>query len=175
MQLGFTGSQTVDVDDVPQIRDAIQSGDTDALWRCLPKPLMQAAGLSAAHLTSDLRSKPFSFRGDKQSIGAYQAAVEKGNLDARNFEQANKDLIRNKPLDAAALMYHEAAGNTAKLETWRQDILSDDTISEVRKVRCSSQASSKSPGQREGAFQQAAHRLPRGLQRGQQSGIFDPD
>ena len=180
MQLGFTGSQIVDVArNVPQIRDAIQSGDTDRALEMLTETALNAgaAGLSAAHLTSDLRSKPFSFEGDKQSIGAYQAAVEKGNLDARNFEQANKDLIRNKPLDAAALMYHEAAGDTAKLETWRQDILSDDTISEKVKGKYDAvlKLAQNLPDNVKALSDKLRTDYAEDWQRGQQSGIFDPD
>lgn len=179
MNLGFTGTQIVDVaKNVPQIRDAIQSGDTDHAIELLTETALGAgaAGLSAAHLTSEMRSKPFDFNGSKQAIGEYQSKVERGNLDARNFELANKDLIRNKPQDAAALMYHEAAGDTAKLEQWRQDILSDASISDRVKGKYDSvlKLAQNLPDNVKDLSDKLRTDYAEDWQRGQQSGIFDP-
>jgi hypothetical protein len=180
LNLGFTGSQIVDVaKNVPQISSAIQAGDTDRAIELLTETALNAgaAGMSAAHLTNGLRSEPFSFEGDKQSIGAYQAAVEKGNLAARNFELSNRELIKNKPLDQAALLYHEASGNPATLEQWRQDILSSKEVSDATKGRFDSvlKLAQNLPDNVKALSDQLRTDYTTDWQRGQSLGIFDPE
>jgi hypothetical protein len=180
LSLGFTGQQIYSVaKSVPQIQSAIKDGDTDRAIELFTETALNAgaAGIGALHATRGLRSKPFSFEGDKQAIGVSSAAVEKGNLEARNFELSNRELLKNKPLDQAALLYHEAAGSNEKLEQWRQDILKSSDVSDATKGRFDS-------------VLKLAQNLPQNVkdlstllrtdyandwQRGQQLNIFNPE
>lgn len=179
MNLGFTANQIVDVaKNVPQISSAISAGDTDRAIEMLTETALNAgaAGLSAMHLTKSLRSKPFSFEGDSRALGEYQHAVELGNATARDFEQSNKDLIRNKPLDSAALLYHEAGGDNTALENWRNEILDDKNISDKIKGKYDAvlKLAQNLPQNVKDLSAQLREDYANDWQRGQQSGIFDP-
>jgi hypothetical protein len=180
LSLGFTGQQIYSVaKSIPQIQSAIKDGDTDRAIELFTEMALNAgaAGIGALHATRGLRSEPFSFEGDKQAIGSYQQSVEKGNLAARNFELSNRDLIKNKPLDMAALLYHEANGSNETLEQWRQDILSSKEISDQTKGKFDSilKLSQNLPQNVKDLSTQLRQEYASDWQRGQVLGIFDPE
>lgn len=105
MNLGFTGQQIYSVSQaVPKAADAIKAGDTEAATEYITEAITNglAATASAKHLAGKFgdgaaTGEDFVFPGDKEAIGAHQQKAEQANLSAKNFEDANRDLIRNKP------------------------------------------------------------------------------
>lgn len=180
MHAGFTGQQIYSVAQaVPRVADAIKQGDTDSALELGTEAILSgvAAGISAKGLADRFGKGEFEFPGDKEAIGAHQHAAENANFKAKNFEDANKDLIRNTPLDMAAQLYHEANGDPTVLERQRQEIQNSPTISDEMK------------GKYDVLFKQALN-LPDNVKavsdtlrqdyaddyaRGQQLGIFDQE
>jgi hypothetical protein len=180
MNAGFTAQQIYSTARaLPQLSDAIKSGDTDRALQLGTEAILGAgaAGLSAMHLTRGLRSEPFSWEGNHQAIGEYQSKVEEGNIRARQFEQANKELIHNKNLDQAAQFHLEAGGNNEVLEKWRQDILNNKNVSDRVKGRYDSilQLAQSLPQNVKDLASQLHEDYANDWQRGQQLGIFNPE
>jgi hypothetical protein len=147
---GFTANQIIDVTKaVPRIGDAIKAGDTDTAAEMITSAALGtvAAGLSAAHL---LRGTPDSpvVEHDKEIIGIAQQQERSFNQRAEQFEHDHLDLIKDKPTDMAAMLYHEAGGKlgeaapvgpfgpnapprlttTDQLKAWHDDVLADKNI-----------------------------------------------
>jgi hypothetical protein len=136
MQAGFTGQQIYSVAQaVPRVADAIKAGDTDSALDLGTQAILSgmAAGISAKGLADRFGKSEFEFPGDKEAIGAHQHAAENANFTAKNFEDANKDLIRNTPLDMAAQLYHEAGGDVSVLDRQRQEIQDSPKVSDAIK------------------------------------------
>jgi GGDEF domain-containing protein len=130
--LGFTAQQINNLADrVPQFGDAIRSGDSDRAIELGTTMLLEgtAAKLSTSHLLKTMGgAKGPVWTRDKEVIAASQRPVRQAGTEALEFRRANDDLIRNKPLDTAAYLYHEAGGDPATLEKWRQDVVDDSNI-----------------------------------------------
>ena len=136
MQAGFTGQQIYSVAQaVPRVADAIKAGDTDSALDLGTQAILSGivAGISAKGLSDRFGKSEFEFPGDKEAIGAHQHAAENANFAAKTFEDANKDLIRNTPLDMAAQLYHEAGGDVSLLERQRQEIQDSPKVSDAIK------------------------------------------
>jgi hypothetical protein len=136
MHAGFTGQQIYSVAQaVPRVADAIKQGDTDSALELGTQAILSgvAAGISAKGLSDRFGKGEFEFPGDKEAIGAHQHAAENANFKAKTFEDANKDLIRNTPLDMAAQLYHEAGGDVSVLERQRQEIQNNPKVSDAMK------------------------------------------
>ena len=136
MHAGFTGQQIYSVAQaVPRVADAIKAGDTDSALELGTQAILGgvAAGISAKALADRFGKSEFEFPGDKEAIGAHQHAAENANFKAKTFEDANKDLIRNTPLDMAAQLYHEAGGDVSVLERQRQEIQNSPKVSDEMK------------------------------------------
>jgi hypothetical protein len=131
---GFTGEQLWNISQksVPQFYVAAKNGDTEGAAEALTGALLggAAAAMSTAHLVGE--SEP-RWSASNKTIGAYQNQVEIHNIEAKQFASDNAALIKYKPLDMAARLYHEAGGDVNTLERWRSEIANDKSIkSEVQ-------------------------------------------
>src|SRR5579872_908399 len=129
---GFTGQQIVTLaEQAPQFKDAVAAGDYDRAQELGMSMLLggTVAALSTAHLVKTITpgSEPV-WTQDKEVISASQQPVREAGARALEFRKANEPLIRNKPLDMAAQLYHEAGGDSDVLERWRQEIVDDNNI-----------------------------------------------
>lgn len=146
---GFTYQQIRDVIKVaPRIGDAIKAGDTDTAAEMITQAALGtvAAGLSTAHLLRGSSGEPVWSK-EKEAIGAADQQRQTWGAQASQFADDHKQLIKDKPLDMAAMVYHEAGGvardtgplregqvsTTQKLQQWRDTVANDKDIKpEVR-------------------------------------------
>jgi hypothetical protein len=183
MHAGFTGQQIYSVAQaVPRVSDAIKAGDYDSALDFGTQAILGgvAAGISAKGLADRFGKGEFEFPGDKEAIGAHQHAAENANLAAKNFEDANKDLILNKPLDMAAQLYHEAGGDPAILDRQRQEILDSPKVSDTMKGKYDVlfKQAMNLPDQVKAVSDQLRSDYAQGdysLERAQQIGMLDPE
>ena len=129
---GFTGQQIVTLaEQAPQFKDALAAGDYDKAEELGTSMLLGGtlAALSTAHLVKSISpSNEPVWTQDKEVIAASQQPVREAGARALEFRKANEPLIRNKPLDMAAQLYHEAGGDSDVLERWRQEVVDDNNI-----------------------------------------------
>jgi hypothetical protein len=183
MQAGFTGQQIYSVAQaVPRVSDAIKAGDYDSALDFGTQAILGgvAAGISAKGLAERFGKGQFEFPGDKEAIGAHQHAAENANLTAKNFEDANKNLILNKPLDMAAQLYHEAGGDVAVLDRQRQEILDSPKVSDTMKGKYDVlfKQAANLPDEVKAVSDQIRADYAQGdysLERAQQIGMLDPE
>jgi len=126
---GFTVQQVAHVSGaVPQFVIAAKNGDIEGAARAATDGLLSgaAAAMSTAHLIGE--KGPQRWTQERDAIGRYQNKVEIGNVEARQFERDNAALIKDKPLDMAARLYHEAGGDAATLDRWKAEIQADKNI-----------------------------------------------
>jgi hypothetical protein len=136
---GFTVQQIAGMSKaVPQFVVAAKNGDTEGAARDATNGLLSgaAAAMSTAHLLGSSKG-PENWTAEHEVIGRYQHQVETHNIEARQFESQNAALIKNKPLDMAARLFHEAGGDPAVLEKWRQEIHVDKSIKPAIRERYS--------------------------------------
>jgi hypothetical protein len=175
---GFTIQQIISTARaVPEVSDAIKDGDTDRALELGTQAILSgaAAAYGAKHLANSRGANEFSFNGDKESIGAFQQSAERGNLEAKNFENANQELIKNKTLDQAALLYHEAAGDPTVLEKWRQEINDNEGVSDKLKGKYDVllKQAQNLPAETKTLSDKLREDYANDYQRGQQLGMFD--
>lgn len=146
---GFTYQQIRDVvKAAPRIGDAIKAGDTDTAAEMITQAALGtvAAGLSTAHLLRGQGDAPVWTK-EKEAIGAADQQRQTWGSQAVKFAEDHKQLIKDKPLDMAAMVYHEAGGTARdsgplregqistmqQLRQWRDTVADDKTIKpEVR-------------------------------------------
>lgn len=125
----FTAEQIWNVSQkaVPEFYLAAKNGNTEQAAEALTSALLggAAAAMSTAHLVGE--TEP-NWRAEKETIGSYQNQVETHNIEAKNFAEQYMALIKNKPLDMAARLYHEAGGDMDTLEQWRSRIANNADI-----------------------------------------------
>jgi hypothetical protein len=184
MNLGFTGQQIYSVSQaVPKAADAIRSGDTEAATEFITEAIANglAATASARHLAGQFgggaTGEDFAFPGDKEAIGVHQQAAEKANLAAKTFEDANKDLIKNKPLDMAAQLYHEAGGDLSVLAQQLKDIQDSPKASDATKAKYATifKLAENLPDEVKGVSDKLRQDYATDFTRGQQIGMFGSD
>jgi GGDEF domain-containing protein len=129
---GFTAQQIVGVADrVPEFAQALKDGDYDRAQEVGTTALLEglAAKMSASHLADTMSGdgKP-TWTADKDIIAESQQPQREYGAKALQFRKANTELIKNKPLDMAAMLYHEAGGDPTVLEQWRREIVDDNNI-----------------------------------------------
>jgi hypothetical protein len=127
---GFSGLQLAGaIQNVAPLRTAISNGDVKESTRLLTNITIGGA-LAGLGVSRELGSKtdiagnprPVVFGPDREAIGAYQHNMEVAAIKAQALEKENAALLKDKPLDVAARLRHEAANDPAVLAKWASDI-----------------------------------------------------
>jgi len=181
LNAGFTGQQIYSVARaVPEVSDAIREGDTDRAFELGTQAILSgvAAYASAKHLAKSMgATDKFAFPGDKEAIGAHQQAAELANLKAKNFEEANQVILRDKNLDKAAQLYHEAGGDVSTLEQQRQEILNSPKVNDKVKGQYDVllKLAQNLPEDVKAVSDKVREDYAEDFRRGQQIGLFNPE
>jgi GGDEF domain-containing protein len=129
---GFTAQQILGLTQrVPQFTQALRDGDYDKAAEYGTQGLLEGVmtGLSATHLmkTMSPTGEPVITK-DQHILAASEQPQKMAGIEADRFRETNKALIKNHSLDIAARLYHEAGGDPATLERWRQEVVDDNNI-----------------------------------------------
>lgn len=134
--VGFTGQQIYNtMQSVPRVSDAIRAGDTDAALEEATQALLGGglAVASAKHLLTPHGNKAdFSPTDEQHALASLQRTRRQYFKEAGDFEQSNRKLIEDKATDHAAYLYHEAGGDSAVLERWKQELQNSDASAAIK-------------------------------------------
>lgn len=136
MHFGFTGQQIYSVvQAVPHAADAIKEGNTEAATEYITHAVLN--GMAAAASTKAFVGRIVGGESNipREAIWAHQHIKEHYNGLQEEFQDGHLGILRDKSLDMATRLYHEAGRDIGKLEQWRREVLDDKDIPERLKIK----------------------------------------